>query len=379
MPSLQSSEEMWEKTVGISACNNYDAASVKDSLRDVLQKCGGIEHRIENGARVLIKPNMLAPALSKEAVTTHPTIIASLIEVVQEMGGVAYVGDSPMRGTLDEVAQISGIKEAVTQAGASLLSLEEEKEVFIDNKYTTGTFTLSAEAMEMDLIINAAKLKTHTLTGLTAAVKNFYGVIPGKHKKYYHVRHPLLSDFANFLLGLYFSMPPSLSVVDAIVAMEGMGPRSGRPRPCGAIFASPDAVALDAACAKFTSHNVAEVSVLEAAVKQGYLKSDFSDVKINGPIEELKLQDFDKGAGGKGWSFLWRYLPVFINNLRERKRPWPYVNEVCVGCNTCIDSCPVECIEANSKDTPSLFIDHSRCIRCYCCQEACPYGAISLR
>ena len=369
----------WEKTVGISVCNSYDKASVKESLQDVLQKCGGMEHRIKAGTRVLIKPNMLAPALSKEAVTTHPVVVAALVEIVQEMGGIVYVGDSCMMGGVEKVAQVSGIKDAVTQAGASLLSLEKEKEVFIDNKYTTGTFNLSEEAMGMDLIINAAKLKTHTFTGLTAAVKNFYGVIPGNHKKAYHVRHSLPIDFANFLLGLYYSMPPSLSVVDAVVAMEGMGPRSGRPRLCKTVLASSNAVALDAACAILTGYDATEVSVLEAAVMCGELKNDFSDVRISGPIEELKLNDFDKGAGGRGWSFLWRYLPVFVNNLREKRRPWPYVGDGCVRCNACMDNCPVECVELNSKEIPSLFIDHSRCIRCYCCHEACHYGAISLK
>ncbi len=384
----------------ISFCRNYEQATVNEALKEALQYYGGLENYVSPGSRVLIKPNLLAPASSADAVTTHPAVVQAVIEAVQSVGGKAYIGDSSMHGSLQQVAEVSGIMKVVQNTGAELLPMEKKKILTWEGAHTCPAFAVSAEAMEMDLIINLAKLKTHTLTGLTAAVKNCYGLIVGNYKRYYHLRHPGVGDFGHMLLDLYLNIKPSLSLVDAVVAMEGLGPRNGRPRNLGALLASPDGLALDAACARLVGYVPGEVSVLEAAVKRGYLKRDLSDVEISGPFQELCLQDFDKGASGRGWSFLWRYMPARLREIRELYRPWPHIGSRCTHCKTCLDHCPVGCIfrqpassckegskrikdgrnkHGNNVGQEVIFIDHSSCIRCYCCQEVCPQNAVELK
>ena len=56
--------------------------------------------------------------------------------------------------------------------------------------------------------------------------------------------------------------------------------------------------------------------------------------------------------------------------------------KLCVKCGVCVDSCPVEgkavqFKDGNKKNPPEYAYD--KCIRCYCCQELCPYKAISVK
>ncbi|MBE7415190.1 MAG: 4Fe-4S binding protein [Deltaproteobacteria bacterium] len=47
----------------------------------------------------------------------------------------------------------------------------------------------------------------------------------------------------------------------------------------------------------------------------------------------------------------------------------------CTLCGICVGVCPAGVMEKTSR----IEIEYDRCIRCYCCQELCPEGAISPR
>lgn len=53
-----------------------------------------------------------------------------------------------------------------------------------------------------------------------------------------------------------------------------------------------------------------------------------------------------------------------------------FVGENCIGCGTCADVCPQNCIDIRST---AAVIDQSRCLHCGRCQEVCPVGAIERR
>ena len=47
--------------------------------------------------------------------------------------------------------------------------------------------------------------------------------------------------------------------------------------------------------------------------------------------------------------------------------------EKCIGCGKCAGICPAQAITMNAGKPE---IDRSACIRCFCCQEFCPKGAM---
>ena len=65
-------------------------------------------------------------------------------------------------------------------------------------------------------VIDFAKLKTHVMAGMTCAVKNFFGVIPGTKKPEFHYMHPNTADFCDMLCDLAAFVKPRLTLVDAV-------------------------------------------------------------------------------------------------------------------------------------------------------------------
>ncbi len=365
-------------SVGLSACRSYNQGQVLEAVEEALEPLGGLKSFLNKNDRVLLKPNLLTNATPESAVTTHPEFIKAVATKVWEAGASQIcLGDSPARGSLERVAKECDLLRLQEEAGISLLPFKTARKVSSPTGYL---FPLAEEAFGFDFVINLGKLKTHALTGLTGTVKNCYGFMVGMNKVQYHARFPLVHDFARMLLELYLTVQPDLSLIDGVVAMEGPGPRSGRPKPLGVIAASTNAIAVDAVCAKITGFSSKEMTTWRAAAERKIAGSQWEKLKIHGPLEELITTSFDKGASVGGWSFLWRILPARMRNLQEHFRLWPVINERCITCRLCFEHCPAEVLKLETaNNNQKVVIDYSGCLRCYCCQEICPEGAIELK
>lgn len=93
-------------------------------------------------------------------------------------------------------------------------------------------------------------------------------------------------------------------------------------------------------------------------------------------ILEIKGNSLDDGPGIRGVVFF-KGCPlscVWCHNPESKspKIEISYDPEVCIACDTCIETCPEKAI---SKENP-FFIDRSRCNLCFECVENCPSGAL---
>ncbi len=366
-----------EKVV-ITGCRHYHPVEVRQGLREIFKPFGGIESVIGRGQKILIKPNLLAAVPPAEAVTTHPLVVRVLAEMIQEAGGKVFIGDSPGSDRQELAHRVSGLEEVMKKTGAEMLVFEKIKEVESTIRGLKA-IPLAAELDEVDLVINVGKLKTHSLTGMTGAVKNLFGCVVGANKKRFHLEHPLPLDFSRLLLSVSLAVKPAFSVLDAVVAMEGPGPRRGKPRQLGLLMGSPNPVALDTVAAEVLGFFPEQVTTVAAARDFKLNGADPDDIDLVGlSIEEARVTDFDRGPAATGkLSRLFALLPVaMLKNFFYARRPYPQVNrERCTGCGICREACPTQVI----RITDGLAsIEHYECIRCYCCQELCPHGAIML-
>lgn len=364
--------------VSLSECKRYHPQTLRQALQQLLEPFNGIGAIVEQGQKVLLKPNLLAAAPPADAVTTHPLVIKVLTEMIQEVGGKVLIGDSPGSDGQEEAHRISGLQQVIAETGAEMLLFRTTKKVKV-NGFKERTIPLTAEIDQADLIINVAKLKTHALTGLTAAVKNTYGCVAGNYKRRFHLEHPLPLDFSRLLIDVCMAVKPAFSIIDAVIAMEGAGPRRGKPRRVGLLMASPNAVALDSVAAEVAGFLPEQVATVAAARMLNLPGSNLADIKIAGLLlEECRVSDFDKGPAGSGKvSRLIANFPLTLfRNMLYARRPYPSVDGMlCNGCGICMDNCPAQVIEL-SDGTPD--IDLYNCIRCYCCQELCSQGAFKL-
>lgn len=238
---------MDDRRVAALECREYDDEEVYGTIRAAVDLLGGIKEFVRPGERILIKPNLLAGKPAEAAVTTHPSVVGAVIRLVKEAGATPVVGDSPGIGSAVKIAEKCGIADACRTYGAELLELKTLVKVENPGGHTFKRLEVAQEALEVDGIINVAKLKTHAQMFLTLGVKNLFGCVPGKRKPQWHLSAGVdNAHFAGMLLDLHNMLSPRLTVMDGIVGMEGNGPGSGTPRPLGYLFASANAVTMDA-------------------------------------------------------------------------------------------------------------------------------------
>lgn len=364
-----------DNKVSLQQLTKYDPAAVDSAMQQVLEPLGGIEAFVKPGQQVLLKPNLLAGKPPEKAVTTHPQIVRAVIELAQRAGGIVSVGDSPGIGSPENVARKSGILEIIESTGARFSPFEESVKIRPEG----GTFhelEVAREVLDADVIINLPKLKTHQMMGLTCAVKNMFGAVVGLRKPRLHLQAGTDKEFfALMLLELCEQLAPQLNIVDAVVGMEGEGPGSGDPVEIGALLAGSNAQAVDTVATALVGMHPRQVWTQIKAMESGRPWTRLEELQLYGtPLAELQTEHFrpakmtDVNFGLRGP--LKRYLK---NSLTAR----PVVDsDVCRLCNDCVKHCPPAAMRiADSR----LQIDYERCIRCFCCQELCPHGALHTR
>ena len=367
-----------QPVVSLGRCTRYHEDELYSAINKLLEPLGGLASIIKGGRKVLLKPNMLAAVPAAEAVTTHPLVVRTIARMAYEAGAEVYIGDSPGSGSQEYAHRVSGYQKVMEETGAKMLILQEPKicHAGIDNK---RLIPLAAELDQVDLVINLAKLKTHSLTGMTAAVKNIYGCIPGNHKKRLHGEYPLPLDFSRLLIDLCEAVKPALSIIDAVVAMEGVGPRRGKPRQAGLLLASHNPYALDSVAAAICGFRPEEVTTVAVALDYKLPGAEIEEIKIEGgKLEDFRLANFDRGvvSAGRVSKLLLNFPLAWLRNMHYNRRPYPFIDAgLCNSCGECIDNCPLQIIELKQY-VPD--IDLNQCIRCYCCQELCSRGAIKL-
>ncbi len=353
---------------------DYDPRGVYRALREAIDLLGGIGHFVSPKERILIKPNLLTPALPEKAITTHPAIVRGVIELVREAGGTPLIGDSPGMATLAKAAERAGIREVAEQEGVEMIPFDQMEEVKVPSHFRFKRMEVARAARQVDGIINLPKLKTHSQMTLTLSVKNMFGCVPGKRKAQWHLQAGQDRDlFAEMLLELYLSLKPRLNILDGILAMEGDGPGSGgRPRWGHLIAASEDGIALDMAICRWVGIALTSVPTIRVAQERGLSPSDLSGIETKGEsLEALRIPAFSPPAS---MDLGWGMPPILQRIARNALTARPVIDATrCILCYTCSRACPSEAIwEADGK----LTIDSSKCIRCFCCQELCPEGAV---
>jgi uncharacterized protein (DUF362 family)/ferredoxin len=224
-------------------------------------------------AEILLKPNLNSNMNALTGNTTDLRILASVVEFLKRKGyRNITIGEGTNSGfyrnnisvisrlAVDKLAEYHGVKVID-------LNYSDKIDIPFENGVQAG---VARECLEADLFISMPKLKTHFEVGMSVCLKNMMGCLVGQeNKKKTH------KSLAKNILNINRRVKPHLHIVDALIAMEGLGPTRGTPINTGLIIAGTNPYLIDLACARIAQFDYRKIRTLKLAEDEGIITGDY--------------------------------------------------------------------------------------------------------
>lgn len=255
-------------SVSLIQARSYERETLRESITTLLEPLGGMAGFVKPGQRVLLKPNLLTGARPTKECTTRPELVYVVAQMVIEVGGKPFLGDSPAFGSAKGVAVANGYQPILDELNLPILDFQGQRYQTINEDF--NHLLLSKEAMEADVVINLPKVKSHVQLVLTMGTKNLFGCVPGKMKAWWHMEAGKNANrFGEMLVETARAISPNLTIMDGIIGHEGNGPSGGEPRNLGILGASADVFALDRAFATILNVCPQNIPTVAASLRLG--------------------------------------------------------------------------------------------------------------
>lgn len=371
--------------VAVSSCPDYQPGTLTQRIGEILSAVELLP--FPKDARVLLKPNCLSAHYGPDRpINTRAEIVEAvgryLLDHHQVRLIIADSGGMGSYGRTKRAYALMGLDLVARRLGAELVNLEELGLIELQSPEGAILSTFKATALldHIDAIVNLPKLKTHMLTGITGAVKNALGLLPGSLKRTIHVTAPtgitMSQALVDIFQGIQNKTPMVLHVMDGVVATEGLGPSNGQARQTGRLLASTDPVALDVAAALIMGFDPAKIFTIVQAARAGLGVADPTRIELQGAgWKDLPVPGF-KHPYTRTREWAERIIPPrligrtfdFLNEAKPKVR-----KAQCQECGLCAQACPAQALKLTEE---GLILNQELCIECYCCLEHCPHEGL---
>lgn len=363
----------------IQECKNYELETVMEKINTAVKILGGWDKFVKPQDKVLLKVNLIGPKSSDSAAVTHTEFVRAMVRILKGRNCNVWIGDSS-GGAIAGIAptaqgfKVAGYEKVAEEEGAEIKNFDREGVAAVKpGSQCEEAMYIAKPMFDADVVINLPKLKTHSAQIFSGAVKNVFGCIPGLKKAKYHKMAPDPSDFGQIICDIHKVTKIQLHIMDGIQAMQGEGPTAGSIYNASKILISEDPLALDAVAAKMVGMNVEDVPILETARKRNLGEGWLKNITLAGDYEQIprlvgfKLPKRFRGTKRRNTKALVKIIDFFNTH--------PRINlDKCRKCNMCVESCPVQAIDKDTKQ-----IDYNICIDCMCCHELCMFKAVELK
>lgn len=278
-------------SVSLIRATSYEREALRESLITLLEPFGGMANFVKPGQRVLLKPNLLTGARPTKECTTRAELVYEVAQMVIEVGGKPFLGDSPAFGSAKGVAIANGYQPILQELNLPIVDFHGKRYQTVSENF--NHLLLCKEAMEADVVINLPKVKSHVQLTLTMGVKNLFGCVPGKMKAWWHLEAGKDSNrFGEMLVETAKAINPDLTILDGIIGHEGNGPSNGEPRQLGILAAASNVFALDRAMVEIFNVSPEQVPTVAASQRLG-ICPELTDIEFpNLSPDLLKIADW---------------------------------------------------------------------------------------
>jgi len=233
--------------------------------------------------QLIIKVSLVHKGDVFEGVATDPIIVESIHSLLSDRVEEIIVVESDATAVdAFRAARSSGLLRTCERLGIRFVNLSKEKDrvkLRVPRPYAISQFELPRIVFDYE-VISAAKMKTHSETGVTLGIKNLFGLLPEKYKFKYH-----LFGISKVVVDLFQVVKPVLTVIDGFLAMEGNGPTWGDVVRMDTVISGNDALATDWVTSKVMGFDPQQIFHLSESARIGL--GSVEDVAILGePLEK---------------------------------------------------------------------------------------------
>lgn len=228
-----------------------------------MEKLGGWGTFIKSGAKVVVKLNAAWAEAPETGANTSPAVVNACIEACRKAGaGQVLLPENPC-SSAKESFPMSGIAQAVKQAGGKLYVPPEYRLTAIPKGKRLTEAAIAVDVLENDCLINLPVAKSHGGATLTLSMKNWMGSV--KDRSYWHRNdlHQCIADFST-------RISPNLVIIDAMRIMLTGGPHGpGKLAHPEQLIFSTDPVAADAYAATLFDRKPLDIRHIRLAEEAG--------------------------------------------------------------------------------------------------------------
>lgn len=307
----------------------------KENTIRLLEEANLKERIASEESRIGIKPNLVSPSEASWGATTHPEVVAGIIEYLQKYGykNLVMLEGSWVGDKTGEAITVCGFDQLSEKYGVPFLDMQKDTSSV---KNCAGLKLKICDQVEtLDFLINVPVMKGHCQTKITCALKNMKGLIPNSEKRHFHAMG-LHRPIAHLAVGI----PQDFIVVDNICG-DWDFEDGGNPVVMNRVMAAADPVLMDAWVCHEMGYEVKEVPYITMAAQLGAGCDDWQAAKlrkINLPEKEailphkrkiVELQDAVEEV--ESCSACYGYLIPALDRLKEEGLFSRLKEKVCIG------------------------------------------------
>lgn len=253
-------------------------------IREVLDLLGGIESFCSKNSTVLVKPNISSPDGFE---CTNPSVTWAVAKTFSEYGCKVLIGDDSVIPVKEDFAYTEyGLYEIAEKANAQVVSLRHgpHTKVKVPGDGFFPEIEVSRIAIEADLVVSVATMKSTNITTVTLGLKNMKGLVKPSWKRKFHCE-----GLNQGIADLNAIVKQGLTIIDATFGKD----TSARVcYPVGLLIAGKDSVATDAVCARIMGFDPEKIEHIKLAQKAGLGTLDVKNIDITGEKIERWIGKF---------------------------------------------------------------------------------------